>query len=121
MENSTQSAEGLYYKVLLGLLVLTAITFVQPGLFLTESTIAAQLFIAVVKAWLIVMYYMHLKGEKLIGILVLSTMAIVAVFFIIVGIDVAGFQYQDISPITQDAFNAASVHTQEAVHAVSAH
>ena len=111
MDNtSTQSAEGLYYKVLVGLLVLTAITFVQPTTFLTHYTIGAQMFIAVVKAWLIVMYYMHLKGEKLIGILVLSTLAIVAVFFTIVGIDVASFQYQDISPITQEAVHAVSTH-----------
>lgn len=111
MDNtSTQSSEGLYYKILLGLLVLTAITFVQPHMFLTHYTIASQMFIAVIKAWLIVMYYMHLKGEKLIGIFVLSTLAIVAVFFIIVGIDVTGFQYQDISPITKDAAHAVSAH-----------
>lgn len=111
MDNtSAQSSEGLYYKVLIGLLVLTTVTFVQPHMFLTHYTIAAQMFIAVVKAWLIVMYYMHLKGEKLIGILVLSTLAIVAVFFTIVGIDVASFQYQDISPITQEAVHAVSTH-----------
>ncbi len=108
--NTQQSAESLYYKVLVGLLVLTAVTFVQPSMFLLESTVAAQLFIAVAKAWLIVMYYMHLKGEKLIGIFVISTLCIVAVFFIIVGFDVTSFQFHDVSPIIKDAAGAASTH-----------
>ena len=120
MEAKTQaSAESGYYKILLGLLVLTAVTLVQPSMFLTDYTMTAQLFIAVIKAWLIVMYYMHLKGEKLIGILVLGTLFIVAVFFIIVlGFDVANFQNLDISPITKDAATAASA-AHEATHAVS--
>ena len=107
--NTQQSAEGLYYKVLVGLLVLTAITFVQPGMFLTDYTVGAQMFIAVIKAWLIVMYYMHLKGEKLIGYLVIGTLCIVAFFFVVVGIDVSSFQYAEISPITEAAA-AASTH-----------
>ena len=121
MENAkTQgSAESVYYKVLLGLLVLTAVTLVQPGMFLTDYTMAAQLAIAVVKAWLIVMYYMHLKGEKLIGILVLGTLFIVSFFFVIVlGFDVPNFNFQEISPITKDAAVAAST-AHEASHAVS--
>lgn len=85
---------GTYYKVLVGLLVLTAITFVQPGMFMTESTFAAQMIIGVAKAWLILIYYMHLKGEKLIGAMVWFTLFLVAVFFIItIGIDVANIQF----------------------------
>ena len=119
--NTQASAESVYYKVLVGLLVLTAVTLVQPGMFLTDYTMATQLFIAVVKAWLIVMYYMHLKGEKLIGTLVLGTLFIVAFFFIIVlGFDVVNFQYQDVSSITKDAAAAIST-THEAAHAVSHH
>lgn len=100
MEANTKSATRSYINILIGLLVLTAITLVQPSMFLADYTVATQMFIAVVKAWLIVMYYMHLKGETLIGYFVLGTLAIVAVFFIIVGIDVAHFQYVDVSPIT---------------------
>lgn len=107
MEATTQSATKSYINILIGLLVLTAITLVQPSMFLTDYTVAAQMFIAVVKAWLIVMYYMHLKGEKLIGSFVLGTLAIVAVFFIIVGIDVANFQFAEASSITA---TAASTH-----------
>ena len=110
MDTNTKSAESLYYKILIGLLVLTAVTFVQPHMFLTDYTVGAQMFIAVIKAWLIVMFYMHLKGEKLIGIFVISTLAIVAVFFTIVGLDVTSFQYQDISPITKEVAHAASHH-----------
>lgn len=98
--NNTQAATKSYINILIGLLVLTAITLVQPSMFLTDYTVATQMVIAVIKAWLIVMYYMHLKGEKLIGYLVLGTLAIVAFFFVVVGIDVASFQFQDVSPIT---------------------
>lgn len=100
METNTKSATSSYINILIGLLVLTAITLVQPSMFLTHYTVAAQMFIAVIKAWLIVMYYMHLKGEVLIGSFVLGTLAIVAVFFIIVGIDVANFQFVDASAIS---------------------
>ena len=90
-----------YYKVLIGLLLLTALTFVQPHLFMTHSTFLAQMLIAVVKAWLIVMYYMHLKGEKLIGWSVVFALILVTVFFIIViGIDVPSFQFTADSYIT---------------------
>ena len=94
----------VYYKVLVGLLVLTAITFIQPHMFMTHSTFLAQMLIAVIKAWLIVIYYMHLKGEKLIAAMVWFSLSLVAVFFIIViGIDVANFQFGAESHITAPA------------------
>jgi len=93
-----------YYKVLVGLLLLTAVTFIQPHLFMTHSTFLAQMIIAVIKAWLIVMYYMHLKGEKLIGWTVVFALFLVSVFFIItIGIDVTNFQYGAESYITAPA------------------
>lgn len=98
--NTYQSQRGLYYKILIGLLLLTTVTFVQPHMFMTGSTFMAQMVIAVVKAWLIVMYYMHLQGEKLIGAMMLFALALVLVFFIIVGIDVANFQFGAESHIT---------------------
>lgn len=108
MENTNtvnyQEEKKIYYKVLIGLLVLTAVTFVQPGLFMTQSTFLAQMLIAVAKAWLIVIYYMHLKGEKLIGAMVIFALVLVLVFFIIViGIDVANFQFGAESHITAPA------------------
>ena len=115
--NHTEATEGFYYKILAGLLLLTTITFVQPYMFLTESTVGAQLLIAVIKAWLIVMFYMHLKGEKLIGSLVIGTLFIVAFFFLVVGIDVNSFQFADMSTITDTAAAAAPA-ADTAAHAV---
>ena len=89
-----------YYKVLIGLLLLTALTFVQPYMF-HAGTFVAQMGIAVVKAWLIIMYYMHLKGDKLIGAMGVFSLALVSVFFIIViAIDVTHFQFGSESYIT---------------------
>ena len=93
-----------YYKVLIGLLLLTAVTFIQPHLFMAESTFLAQMTIAVIKAWLIIMYYMHLKGDNLIGIMGIFSLVIVATFMIIViGFDVPNFQYGAESHITGPA------------------
>ena len=96
-----------YYKVLVGLLVLTAITLVQPTMFLENATFGTQMFIGVIKAWMIVMYYMHMKGEKLIGATVVFAMFLVAFFFVIVMIDVNNFQYGDVSHITSEVTSAA--------------
>ncbi len=89
-----------YYKVLGGLLVLTAVTLIQPSMFLTDVTFGVQMIIGTIKAWMIVMYYMHMKGEKLIGATVIFAMSLVAFFFLIVIIDVKHFQYSDVSHIT---------------------
>ena len=90
-----------YYKILIGLLLLTAVTFVQPHTFMIESTFLAQMLIAVVKGWLILMFYMHLKGEKLIIWMTGFSLFIVFTFFaIVVGVDVQKFQFQDESHIT---------------------
>lgn len=90
-----------YWKVLLGLLILTAVTLIQPGMFLTDYTFATQILIGAIKAWMILMYYMHMKGEKLIIGFVLFSVFLVVYFFIVVGIDVANFQFGDTSHITQ--------------------
>ena len=101
-----QEEKKVYYKVLVGLLLLTTVTFIQPHMFMTHSTFLAQMLIAVVKAYLIVIYYMHLKGEKLITAMVWFSLALVTVFFIIViGIDVSHFQFGAESHITAPAAN----------------
>jgi len=88
-----------YYKVLIGLLVLTTVTFVQPHMFLTGHIFATQIFIGLAKAWIILMYYMHLKGEVLIGKTVIFSVALVTFFFLVVVIDVEHFQFKDASYI----------------------
>lgn len=93
-----------YYKILVGLLLLTAVTFIQPHMFMTEVTFLAQMLIAVVKAWLIVMFYMHLKGETLIIWMTGFSLFIVLTFFaIVIGVDVQKFQFKDESHITKSA------------------
>ena len=103
-----KAEKGGYYKVLVGLLVLTAVTFIQPTMFMTESTFAVQLLIGAVKAWLILMYYMHLKGEKLIIGTVLFSVFLVVYFFIIVVIDVNDFQFGEDSHIVKEASTGVS-------------
>ncbi|WP_345985873.1 cytochrome C oxidase subunit IV family protein [Sulfurimonas sp. HSL-1656] len=91
MEHATPSV-ALYTKVLGGLLLLTLLTFVQPSLLPLDvgGTVGTQMLIAVLKVALVAAYYMHLRSETayLKGYVVMALM-ILAVFFIIVGIDVA--------------------------------
>lgn len=101
METKTYKAQKAgYYKVIVGLLLLTTITFIQPHMFLVNATFGIQLLIAAIKAWLIVMYYMHLKGETLIGWTVGFALALVTIFFAIVMTDVHHFQFKNISYIS---------------------
>ena len=93
--------KGMYLKILIALLVLTAITFVQPYFFLKEMTFEAQLLIGFAKAWLIVAFYMHLKSEKpVLSIMVSFTLMLVLFFFVTTIIDVHHFQFADESYIT---------------------
>jgi len=103
-----QAEKGGYYKVLIGLLVLTTITFVQPSMFLTDATFVVQLLIGLIKAIIILFYYMHLKGETLIGWTVSFAVFIVLFFFTIVIYDVNNFQYADESHITNKEASAGS-------------
>ena len=99
--------KGGYYKVLFGLLLLTAVTLVQPSMFLTDATFGVQMLIGAIKAWIIVMYYMHMKGEKLITATVIFAMLLVTFFFVIVMVDVNNFQNKDVSHITSQTTSAA--------------
>jgi len=106
-----------YYKVLIGLLLLTAVTFIQPHMFMQHATFTAQMIIAVIKAWLIVMYYMHLKGDKLVGAMVWFTLFLVAVFFIIViAVDVTNFQFGSESYITSSHQLSGAEHSAPSHH-----
>jgi len=98
-----QAEKGAYYKVLVGLLLLTALTFIQPSMFLTNMTFGIQMLIGTLKAWIILMYYMHLKGEKLIGWTVIFAVLVVVFFFSVVIVDVNNFQFADVSYITSPA------------------
>ncbi len=103
-----QAEKGGYYKVLIGLLILTAITFIQPSMFLTDATFVVQLLIGLIKAIIILFYYMHLKGETLIGWTVSFAVFIVLFFFSIVIYDVNNFQFVDESHISSAETSAGS-------------
>ena len=105
--NYAQERSG-YYKVLVGLLLLTAVTFIQPHMFMTDSNFMVQMIIGTIKAWMILIYYMHLKGEKLIGWTVMFSLMLVLFFFIMVVIDVNNFQFLDVSHITSEATSSGA-------------
>ncbi len=109
--NTYKAQKSGYYKILGGLLLLTAVTLIQPYMFLENATFGIQLMIGAVKAWLIVMYYMHLKGETLIGWTVGFALALVIFFFAVVMTDVHHFQFKDISYISEQHVSAGE-HTQ---------
>jgi len=100
--------KGGYYKVLIGLLILTTITFIQPSMFLTDATFGVQMLIGLIKAIIILFYYMHLKGETLIGWTVSFAVFIVVFFFSTIIFDVQNFQYSDESYITSEATSGGS-------------
>ena len=91
MEHSAPTV-ALYTKVLAGLLLLTLLTFLQPDLYRLSpgKTAGVQLLIAAMKVVLVAAYYMHLRSERayIIGYIAMA-LAILMIFFVIVGIDVA--------------------------------
>lgn len=82
---------ALYSKVLVGLLLLTLLTFIQPALYhlVPAKTAGVQLLIAVMKIGLVVVYYMKLRSETAyLKSYVFMALGILLIFFVIVGIDV---------------------------------
>jgi caa(3)-type oxidase subunit IV len=108
-----------YYKVLVGLLLLTTVTFIQPHMFLENYTFVTQISIGAIKAWLILMYYMHMKGEKLIGWTVVFSVSLVVVFFAIVIADAGSFQYKNDSHITSQPHIEVNYHHEASQHDAS--
>ena len=91
MDNTQLNKHILKYaQVFTILLLLTMLTFIQP-LFITfgiKGVFVSQMIIASIKAFFILSFFMHLKDStSLTKIIVMCTAAILAVFFIIVGID----------------------------------
>lgn len=90
METTTHLTKEVYLKVFIALLLLTALTFIQPYLLSMElnNTLWVQMFIAIIKTILIGSYYMHLKYEsKLFSLIVLMAIGTLAIFFIITASD----------------------------------
>ena len=79
--NAEQShGYGLYVLVWLGLMALTGLTVAFAGMNIGGFTIATALFIASIKAYLVLAIFMHLRGESKM----FTVFALVAAFFLII-------------------------------------
>ncbi|WP_419765123.1 MAG: cytochrome C oxidase subunit IV family protein [Arcobacter sp.] len=79
-----------YIKVFIVLVVLTALTFLQPFILPSNvsNTVLLQLLISCLKTVLIVSYYMHLKYETtLFRYIVLFAVVTLGIFFVITATD----------------------------------
>lgn len=79
-----------YIKIFIALVILTALTFLQPFILPSSlhETVVMQIFIACIKTILIVSYYMHLKYETaLFRYIVLFAVVTLSIFFIITATD----------------------------------
>lgn len=82
--------EGLFIKVFFALIALTILTLLQPYLMHQDlsNTIGIQMFISVIKTFLIGAYYMHLKYEQpLFRWIVLIALITLTIFFVITSFD----------------------------------
>ncbi len=81
---------SLYYRIFLALLALTILTFLQPFIISESlySTVSIQMFLALIKTFFIVAYYMHLKYESMLfKVIVLVAVVTLCIFFIITATD----------------------------------
>ena len=79
--NTEQShGYGIYVLVWLGLLALTGFTVAVAGMNIGGFTIATALFIASIKAYLVLAIFMHLRSESKM----FTVFALVAAFFLII-------------------------------------
>lgn len=75
------SGYGLYMVTWLALLGLTAITVTVAGMHVDKLSVLAAVVIALIKASVVVMFFMHLKYEKpLFRIMLLVTLATYCIF-----------------------------------------
>ncbi len=89
-DHSKSSPLPMYFSVWGALLVGTFLTYEAALLDLGRFNSAVALIIATIKALLVVLFFMHLKGagEKLLKLVVIST-----VFFLIILLALAMFDY----------------------------
>lgn len=73
---------ALYYKVFGGLIVLTVLTYAVSYMSLGPASLPVAMVVAVAKASLVCMFFMHLKYDDRYHVFVfLSTLIFVAIFF----------------------------------------
>lgn len=80
--------KNMYLKVFIGLLLLTGLTLVQPFVLdiSVANTVVVQMIISLIKASLIVLYYMHLKYETKLfrGLFMILGVTLVIVFALMI-------------------------------------
>lgn len=74
----------VYFIVGAGLLILTAITVTVSQIPLGPLNVVVALGIAGLKAWLVMMFFMHLYYDRKIYLLVFSTAIVVLTLFIVI-------------------------------------
>ena len=90
MQHTETLTAAIFIKVFFVLLALTILTFLQPFILSvdTAQTVGIQMFISVIKTFIIGAYYMHLKYESAVFKFVVATAVItLAIFFIILSFD----------------------------------
>lgn len=78
--NEQSHGYGIYVLVWLGLLALTGLTVAVAGINIAGFTVATALFIASVKAYLVLTIFMHLRSEDR----VFRIFVLVAIFFLLI-------------------------------------
>ena len=89
--SQTASAYRTYTRVWIGLLVLTATTVSLAGMRLGRLAVLSALLIAGTKSGLVLLYFMHLKSERLLifKVIVPLVLSVFLVFIILTFSDVA--------------------------------
>ena len=96
------SPMSLYIKVFGALLVLTALTYGVSYMDLGNASLTVAMAVAVVKASLVCMYFMHLKYDDRFNVFVfMSSVLFVAIFFAITIFDLVS---RDAINVEQDTF-----------------
>jgi len=82
---------GTYFRVWVGLIILTGITVSVAGMQLGRWAIVLPLFIAGAKSGMVLNYFMHLKSEKelIFKLIIPGVLAVLVVFLSLTFSDVA--------------------------------
>jgi cytochrome c oxidase subunit 4 len=82
---------GTYFRVWVGLIILTGITVSVAGMQLGRWAIVLPLFIAGTKSGLVLNYFMHLKSEKelIFKLIIPGVLAVLVIFLSLTFSDVA--------------------------------
>lgn len=80
--SETHAGYGLYVLIWLTLVVFTSITVAMAGVHLQEWSVAIALLIAGIKAFLVMLFFMHLKYEHILIKLMVGVCLITFVIFI---------------------------------------